>query len=154
MKNNRHEKIKQLIQAYPIDRQETLLKYLNDAGYPVTQATVSRDIRQLHIIKIPDGNGGYMYSIPAQVASGATHSQSRFNTIFKESVLKADYAGNTMVVKCYSGMASAACELFDSLSWENVVGTLSGDDTFFVLMRTEADAAAMTEKLQEYIHQH
>ena len=80
------------------------------------------------------------------------HSQSRFETIFRESVLKVDYAGHMVVVKCFSGMANAACELFDSMQWEyEVVGTLSGDDTFLILMRTEGQAAAICGALGRYV---
>ena len=70
--------------------------------------------------------------------------------IFRESVLKVDYAGHMVLVKCFSGMANAACEVFDAKQWGNVVGTLSGDDTFFILMRSEDDAAAICKQLQQY----
>lgn len=152
MKNERHSKILELIEQYPIDRQEDLLAHLNRAGFKVTQATVSRDIRQLHLVKAAAGGGKYRY-VPAVAAGGqSVHPQSRFETIFRESVLRVDYAGHTVVVKCFSGMANAACELFDSMQWEyEVVGTLSGDDTFLILMRTEAQAAAICEALGRYI---
>ena len=152
MKNERQEKILELIRRYPIDRQETMMEHLSQEGFSVTQATVSRDIRQLHLFKVSDGQGGYRYM--AQDASPrGTHSASRFETIFRESVLKVDYAGNVVLVKCYSGMANAACELFDAMSWENVVGTLSGDDTFFVLMRSEAAADSIVGQLRQYMAQ-
>ena len=70
--------------------------------------------------------------------------------IFRESVLKVDYAGHMVLVKCFSGMANAACEVFDAKQWEDVVGTLSGDDTFFILIRTEQAAADISHKLQQY----
>ena len=70
--------------------------------------------------------------------------------IFRESVLKVDFAGHMVLVKCFSGMANAACEVFDAKQWDNVVGTLSGDDTFFILMRSEEDAAAICKQLQQY----
>lgn len=152
MKNERHAKILELIEKYAIDRQEDLLEHLNQAGFKVTQATVSRDIRQLHLVKAAAGGGKYRY-VPAMAAGGqAMHSQSRFETIFRESVLKVDYAGHMVVVKCFSGMANAACELFDSMQWEyEVVGTLSGDDTFLILMRTEEQAAAICGALGRYV---
>ena len=154
MKNDRHAKILELIEQYPIDRQEVLLDYLNKAGFSVTQATVSRDIRQLHLVKAAMGDGRYRYVSSASTA-GPRHSQLRFETIFRESVLKADYAGHTVLVKCYPGMASAACEMFDSMQWDHeVIGTLSGDDTFIALMRTEAAAQAICRELQPYITRH
>ena len=154
MKNERHVKILELIEQYPIDRQEDLLAHLNRAGFSVTQATVSRDIRQLHLIKAAVGGGKYRYV--SSVAAGAPkHSQGRFETIFRESVLKVDYAGHTVMVKCFSGMANAACELFDSMQWGyEVIGTLSGDDTFIALMRTEQQAQAICQELQQYVTRH
>lgn len=150
MKNSRHQAILQLIERYPIDRQEDLLTHLRSAGYDVTQATVSRDIRALGLVKTATPGGGYRYLAPAAAPGKAAHTQDRFETIFKESVIKVDYAGHTVLVRCYSGMANAACEVFDSQSWQDVVGTLSGDDTFFILMRTEAAAADICKKLADY----
>ena len=149
MKNSRHQAILQLIERYPIDRQEDLLTHLRSAGYDVTQATVSRDIRALGLVKTATP-GGYRYLAPAASAGKSAHTQTRFETIFRESVIKVDYAGHTVLVRCYSGMANAACEVFDSQPWQDVVGTLSGDDTFFILMRTEAAAADICQKLADY----
>ena len=154
MKNERHAKILELIQKYPIDRQEDLLAHLNEEGFSVTQATVSRDIRQLHLVKAAVGGGRYRY-VSGIATGGPRHSQSRFETIFRESVLKVDWAGHTVLVKCYAGMANAACELFDSMQWDfDVVGTLSGDDTFIALVRTEEDARAICDELQQYVSRH
>ena len=150
MKNARQAKILELIEQQPIGRQEVLISALRDAGFAVTQATVSRDIRELGLIKVSAGNGQYRY-VPASAAGRNNHSPERFETIFRESALRVDSAGHLVLVKCYSGMANAACELFDAMSWENVVGTLSGDDTFLVLMRTEGAALQMTERLRQYL---
>lgn len=150
MKSARHNKILELINQYAIDRQEDLLIYLREAGFEVTQATVSRDIRELRLVKAASGNGDYRYVSSAGAAKTA-HTPSRFETIFKESVLKADYAGNIVLVKCYTGMANAACEVFDAMTWNGIVGTLSGDDTFLVLMRSEEDAKILCEDLVKYI---
>ncbi len=149
MKSARHQAILDLIEKYPIDRQEDLLSYLRETGFDVTQATVSRDIRDLQLVKVADAEGRYRY-MPAAASGKVAHSPSRFETIFRESVLKVDYAGHMVLVKCFSGMANAACEVFDAKQWGNVVGTLSGDDTFFILMRTEEDAAAICKTLQQY----
>lgn len=149
MKNARHTKILQLIAEHPIDRQEELLRHLKEAGFSVTQATVSRDIRELGLVKTATGDGRYRY-VAAAGQARAAHAPSRFQTIFRESVLKVDYAGHIVLVKCYSGMANAACEVFDAMPWEGVVGTLSGDDTFLALMRTEEAAKALKEELYTY----
>ncbi|MEG2672285.1 MAG: arginine repressor [Ruthenibacterium sp.] len=150
MKNARHNKILELIGRYPIERQEELLQYLSESGFYVTQATVSRDIRALHLAKNPTGDGHYRYAA-ATTPGKIAHTPSRFEMIFRESVLKVDSAGHTVLVKCYNGMANAACEVFDAMTWSEVVGTLSGDDTFFVLMRSEDAAREITEEIQKYI---
>ncbi len=150
MKNTRHGKILELIAQYSIERQEELLNYLRESGYNVTQATVSRDIRELRLVKTSTGDGHYRY-VSANGAGKSAHTPNRFETIFRESVLKADYAGHTVLVKCYTGMANAACEVFDAMVWNDVVGTLSGDDTFFVLMRSEQAAKNITTEIQKYI---
>ena len=131
------------------DYQKALLAHLREEGFDVTQATVSRDIRELQLVKTATADGRYRY-VPASASGKVTHSPSRFEMLFRESVLKVDYAGNTVLVKCFSGMANAACEVFDAKQWDNVVGTLSGDDTFFILMRNEEDAAVICNQLQQY----
>lgn len=149
MKNARQGKILELISQYPIDRQEDLLHYLKQAGYHVTQATVSRDIRELRLVKAATGDGTFRY-LSASGATKTAHTSGRFETIFRESVLKIDFAGHIVLIKCYTGMANAACEVFDAMHWNEVVGTLSGDDTFFVLMRSEDAARAICEELKKY----
>ncbi|MFR8462652.1 MAG: arginine repressor [Ruthenibacterium lactatiformans] len=116
----------------------------------MTQATVSRDIRELGLVKVATGDGHYRY-VAASGAGKSAHSPSRFETIFRESVLKADFAGHFVLVKCYTGMANAACEVFDAMVWNDVVGTLSGDDTFLVLMRSEDAARTLVGELAKYI---
>jgi len=141
LKSARHQAILDLIEKHPIDRQEDLLAHLREEGFDVTQATVSRDIRDLQLVKVADADGHYRY-MPAAASGKVTHSPSRFEMIFRESVLKVD---------CFSGMANAACEVFDAKQWNGVVGTLSGDDTFFILMRTEDGAAEICKSLQQYV---
>ena len=149
MKNSRHTRILEIIGENVIETQDELIAKLRESGYPVTQATVSRDIRELQLVKTATADGRYRY-VPASASGKVTHSPSRFEMIFRESVLKVDYAGHMVLVKCFSGMANAACEVFDAKQWDNVVGTLSGDDTFFILMRSEDDAAAICKQLQQY----
>lgn len=150
-KNQRLQAILRLIREYPIDRQEELLRRLREEGFAVTQATVSRDIRELCLVKTAT-EGGYRY-ISGRSDDYDPKAHGRFETIFRESVLSVDYAGHIVMVKCYSGMANAACEVFDSLKWKNVVGTLSGDDTFLIVMRTERDAKMACSELTRYIGQ-
>lgn len=150
MKNARQSKILELIGQYSIDKQEELLLHLRKSGFEITQATVSRDIRELGLVKVATGEGRYRY-VAAAGAGKSAHSPSRFETIFRESVIKVDYAGHFVLVKCYTGMANAACEVFDAMVWNEVVGTLSGDDTFLVLMRSQEAAQQLTEELSKYI---
>lgn len=148
MKNKRHQKILELIEQYHIDTQEELLKRLCDSGYPVTQATVSRDIRELQLVKVqrPDG---YQYAVNA--ARDSADMAFKFHAVFAEAVYAVDYAENIVVVKCYTGMANAACAAMDAMRWEGVVGTIAGDDTIFCLMRTKTAAEDLTKQLENLI---
>lgn len=152
MKRARHKMILELIEKMPIDRQEELMNQLRAHGFDVTQATVSRDIRELRLVKASTGDGNYRYV--ASSAGQRVHTPNRFETIFRESVLRVDYAGHIVLVKCFTGMANAACEVFDAMVWQDVVGTLSGDDTFFILMRSEPAAHAICDELNKYVPPH
>ena len=150
MKKNRHKKILSLIQEYNIDRQEVLLEYLNNAGFAVTQATVSRDIKELNLVKIVSSTGEYKYA-QNTIVEDTKATFNRFDYIFSESIKSVDYALNTVVIKCHTAMAQAACEVFDSLKWDCVVGTIAGENTIFILMRTEDMAHKLNDRLKQYI---
>lgn len=149
MKNARQAKILELIELHSIDRQEDLLGQLREAGFSVTQATVSRDIRELHLVKAATGDGKYRYVASFQ-REKLHHAPSRFEMIFREAVVKIDRAGFIVLVKCFTGMANAACEMFDSMVWNDVVGTLSGDDTFLILARDEDAASLLCDQLRQF----
>ena len=146
-KAERQQTILRLIQENPISRQEVLL----EEGFEVTQATISRDIREMCLVKAATADG-YRY-VSSHNESLNPKMQGRFETIFRESVLGVDFAGHVVLVKCYSGMANAACEVFDALKWKNVVGTLSGDDTFLIVARSERDAKTICSELTRHIGQ-
>lgn len=148
-KNDRHQTILRLITENSVNRQEELLMLLRAEGFDVTQATISRDIRELGLIKAAADNS-YRY-VTSHTEAVNPRTQDRFETIFHESVLNVDFAGHIVLVKCYAGMASAACEVFDAMQWKNVVGTLSGDDTFMIIARTERDAKTISGELMRYI---
>ena len=133
MKRKRHALILELIQQYEITTQDELLAKLRENGFEVTQATVPRDIKELRLVKAMSPSGQYRYM--AGAAQGDEYL-AKFYTIFSGSVISVDYAGNTCVVKCYAGMAQAACAAIDAMHFEGIVGTLAGDDTIFVLCRT------------------
>ena len=149
MKSKRHSKILELISNHSIDTQEELLRKLNECGFKVTQATVSRDIKELRLIKTQSPDGGYHYTTGSH--RNSVDMSFKFHAIFSESVNSVDYAMNTVVVKCYTGMANAACAVLDAMNHEGVVGTLAGDDTIFVLMRDEKMAVALVENIKKLI---
>ena len=146
MKKNRHEAILSLISHQDIGTQEELMQKLNELGYKVTQATVSRDIKYLKLIKTPAASGQYKYSY---VNSETEDFSGKYYSILSHSVTSVDYAGNMAVVKCYAGMANAACAAMDNLEIENIVGTLAGDDTIFVLCRNEESAAEFKNYIEK-----
>ena len=137
MKKNRHEAILSLIEKEDIGTQEELMMKLNMMGYKVTQATVSRDINQLKLIKTPVNSGQYKYSF---VNNSSEDYSGKYYSILSHSVMSVNYAGNMAVIKCYSGMAQAACAAVDNLDIENILGTLAGDDTIFLLCKDEESA--------------
>ena len=148
MKTKRHSKILELISEKDIATQEDLLVYLRKSGFDVTQATVSRDIKELRLVKTMVGDGKYRYS-PATSDSNADVSTKY--AVFNQSAKSVDYANNMIVIKCYTGMANAACAVLDAMNHEGVVGTLAGDDTIFVLMRDEKVTVALVENIKKLI---
>ncbi len=138
MKSHRQKKILSIISEKNIETQDQLLKELHDSGYKSTQATVSRDIKELRIIKTLDGCGGYRYSVAMK--NEPDHFDDRFRVIFRECVTKIDCAYNQVVIRTMPGLGAAAGANIDALNMPEVVGCLSGDDTTLVIMR-DADAA-------------
>lgn len=144
MKKNRLAKILELINEFDIETQEEMQTYLLDCGIDVTQATVSRDIKELKLVKATTESGKSKYILPQQ----NNEKQHMFNSIFTSSVISVDYALNTVVIKCGVGMAMAACASFDSMGFSDILGTIAGDDTIFAIMRSEASAAELYKSLQ------
>ena len=149
MKANRQKKILELITEKSIETQEQLLKELHDCGYKSTQATVSRDIKELRIIKTLDGLGGYRYSVPRK--NEGEKFDARFRVIFRECVTSMDYAQNLVVVKTMPALGAAAGANIDALHMPTVVGTLSGDDTTLVIMRDSESAMDFCEEIRKMI---
>ena len=140
--------ILKLISQFEIATQEELLEKLRENGFDATQATVSRDVKELRLVKQMNKNGGYSY------VEGKTETEeylSKFNVIFSHSVISSDYAGNMVVIKCYTGMAQAACATFENIQWEGLVGTIAGDDTIFALCRTEALAKELKDSIDRMV---
>ncbi|MBE6037846.1 MAG: arginine repressor [Anaerofustis stercorihominis] len=137
MKLDRHAKILQIIEDNIVETQDDLAELLRDAGFNVTQATVSRDIRELKLIKVMTDGGRYKY---ASYSTESTGFDSRVVTIFREAVLTIDYAGNFVCLHTITGMASAAAVAIDTIKNQDIVGCVAGDDTIFILMRSEEKA--------------
>ena len=148
VKTKRHAKILEIISSYAVDTQEELLGHLKKAGFDVTQATVSCDIKELRLIKTLGSDGRYRYSTMKQEADGIS---SKFHSLFSDAVLHIDFAGNIVVIKCHSGMAQAACAAMDSLHWDAVVGTLAGEDTFICLTKDESQAVGLVTELKKLL---
>ena len=146
MKQKRHARIIEIIENNTVKTQEALQQLLFESGYNITQATISRDIKELRLIKTLSEDGEYKYSIPK--ASSQNGQEEKFKALFSDSVLKIDYAINTVVVKCKEGMANAVCATLDTLDFKNIVGTLAGDNTIFIIMRTEENAKDIVQELQ------
>ncbi len=146
MKTRRHAKILEIINSRPVETQDELQRLLCEDGYNVTQATVSRDIKELRLIKTPAAGGGYRYSV---VRSERQEISTKFHAIFANSVTDVQYAQNIVVVHCATGMAQAACAAMDSLHWRQVIGTLAGDDTFICIVTSERDAEDLVLELKK-----
>lgn len=149
MKNNRQAMILEIISRENIETQEQLLSRLQERGITSTQATISRDIKQMHLIKQPAGQGVYKYAV--------SDNRSRLNfaeklrTIFRESITSIDCAQNIVVIKTMPGLASAACSALDNMDIAYMVGSLAGDDTAFLLMKDTESAAAFCEEIKEML---
>ena len=148
MKALRLAKIIELVEKNEVYTQEDLLELLAKEGFVTTQATVSRDIKELRLIKTLDSDGRYRYSTVKQEND---HISSKFHSLFSDAVVGVDYAGNIVVIKCFVGMAQAVCAAMDSLHWDNVVGTLAGDDTFLCITKNEAQSVELVTELKKLI---
>ena len=145
MKKKRQAEILRIISTNEVETQEMLLSLLRERGYEVTQATVSRDINELNIEKSVSANGVNCYAKAEKVHS------VRFHNIISDAVVSIDFAMNIVSIKCHSGLANAACAGLDMMNLSYVVGTIAGDDTIFVLTRTESDARMLSRHLKEML---
>ncbi len=149
MKSKRQHIILEIIQQTEIDTQEELLRMLSERGFNVTQATISRDIKDMRLIKTLGPDGRYRYAAPR---SELGDLPARFNALFAESVLNVDTAMNTLVIRCEPGMAQAVCAALDNMHWTGLVGTLAGEDTIFALFKTIEHSGKAQTKLQQLLY--
>lgn len=145
-KQKRQEKITELIGKYDIGTQEELAEYLGKAGFPATQATVSRDIRELKLVKLTDRRGRPRYYVPD---SRDTSPGDKYIRVLREGLISLDHAQNILVVKTVSGMAMAVAAALDAMQFSEIVGSIAGDDTVMAAVRTLDDTLAVMDKIQK-----
>ena len=145
--NNRREAILHLISAEDISTQNDLRDRLVEMGFQVTQATISRDIKEMHLVKSVGPDGTYRY----QVAKSREKYEisHKFYSIYRDSAVSVANVLNQVVIHTYTGMAQAICATMDGLDWAGVLGTIAGDDTILVICRDEASASELAKKLRE-----
>ena len=147
MRSNRLVKIYEIIKEIPITTQEDLQRELKKHGFDVTQATVSRDMKELRLSKTLDANGINRYTAPSEGMNDELYN--KFSTIFRESVLSCINCGNFVIIKCYTGMGNAACAALDSMEIGGIVGTIAGDDTIFAAVETEQRSKEVVKILSD-----
>ena len=148
MKTRRQERILELIKEHHIETQSELLEMLRKDGFHVTQATVSRDIKEMRLIKILGPNGTYQYA--AEMLSGEEPPSHSY--LFSTAVVSVDSAHTLVVIKTQIGMAQAVCAALDATDRSGVLGTIAGDDTIFILCRSEENAENFTQKLRKMLN--
>lgn len=148
MKANRQTAIRSLLSEQRIHTQEELASALRNQGFQVTQATVSRDMKDLHLIKVPDKEGGYRYAEPEK---GRSVANDRLIRLLRDCVLKCEVAGQLLVIKTMSGAANTAAEALDSLEMPEIAGSIAGDNTIFLAAWDHNAAIAAAERIQQLI---
>ncbi|MGI6039382.1 MAG: arginine repressor [Clostridiales bacterium] len=149
MKPMRHKMILQILQKETVETQEELAERLREHGIDATQATISRDIKELKLQKTLTDNGRYRYQAPAKIFE--PELDTRLRNIFKESVVSADRAKNIIVLRTLPGLAPAACSAIDAMQLDEIVGTLAGDDTAIVILREDNHAVDFSEKISDLL---
>ena len=150
MKQNRHQKIAELVSRYEIETQEELAEKLMEAGFSVTQATISRDIRQMNLSKLPAGNGRQKYVILKQ--EHELLADNKYIRVLRDGFVSMDMAQNILVMRTVSGMAMAVAAALDAIHFSEVVGCIAGDDTIMIAVRSVDDTKILMEKIRELIH--
>ena len=148
MKINRHAKIVELINKYHVETQEELAECLNREGFKVTQATVSRDIRDLKLTKVPTKEGKQKYAVHQTME---TEMNEKYIRILRDGYISMDLAQNILVIKTVSGMAMAVCAAIDAMRWNEVVGSIAGDDTIMCAIRSVDDTIKVMDKISKIV---
>ena len=149
MKQKRQLRIIEIIQHNDIETQEELALRLRDEGFRVTQATVSRDIRELNLSKVPGSNGKQKY---AYISDSKSHNSDKYVRMLHDGLISMETAGNLLVLKTVSGMAMAVAAALDAMHFSEIVGSIAGDDTIMAAAKTPQDAQIIKDKINEFIH--
>lgn len=149
MKYNRHAKILEIIDNNDIETQDELCEKLKEMGYNVTQATVSRDIKELKLVKVMADGGNYKYAVMQDVDNLIS---DKLLAVFSHAFVSADYANNIIVVKTLPGMAQAVASTIDSMKLQEILGTIAGDDTLIIIVRTERYAEELVDKFTRLVY--
>ena len=149
MKNDRQSRILEIIEQENVETQEQLQQRLQEQGVICTQATISRDIKQLHLVKEPVGQGRYRYTVSSQ--RSRLNVADKLRGIFRESIVSIDNAQNIVVIKTMSGLANAAGAAIDNMDLPDLVGSLAGDDTAILIMRTNEAAAEFCSEIHKML---
>ena len=149
MKNNRQTMILDIIAKEDVETQEQLLEHLSRRGVASTQATIARDIKQLHLVKEPTGRGTYKYAVSN--ARARLNIADKLRTIFHESITSVASAQNIVVFKTLAGLAGGACEALDHMEVSGMLGTLAGENTVLVVMKDTASAETFCQEIQEML---
>ncbi|MGZ0053100.1 transcriptional regulator AhrC/ArgR [Brevibacillus gelatini] len=147
-KGQRHIRIREIISNQEVETQDELVERLRAAGFNVTQATVSRDIKELHLVKVPLPDGRYKYSMPVEQKFNPLQKLKR---MLVDSFVSIDQADHFIVLKTLSGHANAVAELIDNLPWEEIMGTISGDNTILIICRSKENTAEVTKRFMEML---
>lgn len=148
MRYSRQNKILDIINTHEVETQERLVSLLRKSGYKVTQATISRDIKELQLIKTLSSTGKYKYTVGVSVDQPIS---DRYVKIFKETIQTVVSSGNIIVVKTLSGCANAACEAIDTLNFSNIIGSIAGDNTLFLVVNEPGNVPALVNQFNEMI---
>ncbi len=149
MKNDRQKTILSIITEEPVETQEQLLTLLLERGIVATQATISRDIKQLHLVKAPAGQGKYRYAVSEH--GNKINIANKQQTIFRESILRVDYAQNLVVLHTMVGLANGAAAALDGMQIDQLIGTLAGDDTVLLIMRDNESAVELASSIKSML---
>lgn len=147
MKTRRQIKILELIRNHAVQTQDELAELLRREGIPVTQATVSRDVKELKLVKVPSVERGYRYALPAEPDSG--DQLDKLRRYMSDAVASIDYVDNLVLVKCLPGTANAVAVILDRLQWPDIVGTVAGDDTILIIIREATAVGDLIARLRE-----